>query len=65
MRSLKKIALLSLGGAIALGMALAITALILVQTQWFRDRIRERIVYELENATGGRVELGGFDFDWR
>lgn len=65
MRRLKKIALLSLGGAITLGMALAITALILVQTQWFRDRIRERIVYELENATGGRVELGGFDFDWR
>jgi translocation and assembly module TamB len=35
-----------------------------VQTPWFHEQVRARIVLELENATGGRVELGAFHFDW-
>ena len=38
---------------------------LLVQSDWFHQRVRNRIVRELEDATGGRVELGAFHFDWR
>jgi translocation and assembly module TamB len=36
----------------------------ILQSDWLRNEIRERIVSEVERATGGRVELGGFDYDW-
>ncbi len=55
---------LSLAGVAVLA-ALALTALLVLQSRWLRDRVRERIVAELEAATGGRVELPSFDFDWR
>ncbi len=38
--------------------------LLIVQSQWFHDRVREGIITGLEDATGGRVELGNFGFDW-
>jgi translocation and assembly module TamB len=43
-----------------LGLAIVITALILVDTDWFRDKVRSRIIAEVEKSTGGRVEIGGF-----
>ena len=36
-----------------------------VQSGWVRRQAHARIVSEMESATGGRVTLGGFDFDWR
>ena len=45
--------------------AAAITALLVVRSGWFRERVRERIVREIETATGGRAELGSFSFDWK
>ena len=44
--------------------ATAFTALLVVRSGWFRERVRERIVREIETATGGRAELGDFSFDW-
>lgn len=44
---------------------LVLAALAVLQSGWFRDRVRERIVAELEKATGGRVELAAFDFSLR
>ncbi|HEV2202262.1 MAG TPA: translocation/assembly module TamB domain-containing protein [Bryobacteraceae bacterium] len=44
--------------------ALAIAASLVFQSGWFRERVRERIVQELEKGSGGRVELGNFSFDW-
>ena len=41
----------------------AISALIIVQTQWFSDMVRNKIVSTLEDSTGGRVEIGSFQFD--
>jgi len=29
------------------------------------DQVRQRVVAEAEKATGGHVEIGSFDFDWR
>ncbi len=60
-----RIALYVLAGLGGLILVAIIAALITIQTPWFRDQVRQRIVYELENATGGQVELRGFSFDWR
>jgi translocation and assembly module TamB len=46
-------------------MALAISSVLIFQSGWFQERLRERILRELENGTGGRVELGNFSFNWR
>ncbi len=44
---------------------LGLTAVVTVQSSWFYNKVRERIVGTVENATGGRTEIGGFRFDWR
>lgn len=36
-----------------------------VKSGWLYRQAHARVVSELENVTGGRVELGAFDFDWR
>lgn len=36
-----------------------------VQTDWFRNYVREKIISATQDAIGGRVELGSFSFDWR
>jgi len=40
-------------------------ALYTLQTGWFRQRVRDKIVTAAEQATGGRVELGSFHYNWR
>ncbi len=49
----------------ALGLLLTVSAILVYRSDWFRDRLRERIVSEVERATGGRAEIGSFRFDWR
>ncbi len=44
--------------------AAAITAVVVARSGWFREKVRERIVSEIDKATGGRAEIGGFAFDW-
>lgn len=53
------------GALVALLIMVSTLALYLVQTNWFRERVRERVVSALEQASGGRVELGSFDYQWR
>jgi translocation and assembly module TamB len=53
------------GGAAAVLALIAVAGLALVQSRWFYDRVRERIVATVEEATGGRVEIDAFAFDWR
>ncbi len=60
-----KIPLFVFGGLAGAALALVLAGLIVVQTGWFREKVRQRIIAEAENATGGRVEIGAFDFDWR
>ncbi|MCE5310147.1 MAG: translocation/assembly module TamB domain-containing protein [Acidobacteriales bacterium] len=55
-----KIALLIAAG---LCLSLVATCLVVVRTSWFREKVRERIVREVERATGGRAEIGSFQFD--
>lgn len=40
----------------------ALAALVVVQSGWFHEYVRQRIIAELEHSTGGRVEIGGFSF---
>ncbi|HXN46227.1 MAG TPA: translocation/assembly module TamB domain-containing protein [Bryobacteraceae bacterium] len=65
MRRTFKIGLYTLGGLAATAVVLVVAALIVVQSAWFHEKVRQRMVREIEDATGGRVELGSFDFDWR
>ncbi len=60
-----KIPLYALGGLAGAALVLALAGLIVAQSSWFREKVHQRIVAEAENATGGRVEIGAFDFDWR
>jgi len=50
-------------GAVGFIILLAIVALIIIQTAWFRNTVREKIIAATEQATGGRVEVGAFGFD--
>ena len=36
--------------------------LVVVQSGWFHEYVRQQIIAEIEHATGGRVELGRFSF---
>ncbi|MEO8595698.1 MAG: translocation/assembly module TamB domain-containing protein [Candidatus Solibacter sp.] len=49
----------------ALVVIAGIWAVYIVQTAWFFDKVRNAIVSTVETATGGRVELASFQFDWR
>src|SRR4051812_10491612 len=51
--------------AAAIIVALAITAIQVVQTDWFRGYVKAKIISAVADGTGGRVELGAFTFDWR
>jgi translocation and assembly module TamB len=54
--------------ALALTVLLTVASLaswLTIRSNWFYQQVRQRIVYEMEKATGGRAELGGYRFDWR
>jgi len=51
------------GGAVAL-LAFALTVVVVVRSQWFYGRVRHSIIETVETATGGRVEIASFQFDW-
>jgi translocation and assembly module TamB len=60
----RKIGLWIGGGLIGLIVLLLIAGVIIVQTDWFRSTVRQKIVAAVEEGTGGRVEIGSFAFDW-
>lgn len=65
MRKLGRIALRVAVAFAVLLVVCGIAGLLVVRSGWFHERVRERIIAEIEKATGGRVELGIFGFDWR
>ena len=52
-------------GAITALVIAAVVVVLTVSSPWFYEKVRERLVSTLETATGGRVEIGSFHFDWR
>ena len=63
-RRLRRFAIV-LGALAAAFVLLVIAAVLTLQSQWFYNKVRERIITAAEKATGGRVELGSFAFDWK
>src|ERR1035438_2904362 len=61
----KRIFLRVVGALAALVLLAGIAAIFVVQSAWFYDKVRQRIIGTVETATGGRVELGSFRFDWQ
>jgi translocation and assembly module TamB len=59
-----RLALIISGAVFGLIFVLAVTAVVVLRSAWFREQVRQRIVAEAEKATGGRAEIGSFDFDW-
>lgn len=55
----------TLAAAIALFCVVAGVAVLVLQSDWFRDQVRRRIVTQVEETTGGKVEIAGFDYNWR
>ena len=53
------------GSLAGLALVLALSAVLVLRSDWFRERVRARIVTEVEKATGGRTEIGAFQFDWK
>ena len=46
--------------------AVAIVAgIFIARSQWFADYVRTRIIAAVEDATGGRTEIGSFAFNWQ
>jgi translocation and assembly module TamB len=60
----RKIALIAGGSIAGLVVALLVTGIAIVHTQWFSNFVRQKIVSSVEEATGGGVEIAAFSFDW-
>jgi translocation and assembly module TamB len=55
---------------VAIGLAafiavVVIAAIMVVQTGWFRNFVREKIISATEQGTGGRADIESFTFNWR
>jgi len=61
MKTLKRVVVIGAAAAAVLLLA----AIVVLRTDWFRDFVRRRIIAAIEEATGGRVEIGSFTLDWR
>lgn len=53
-----------LAAAVILALVCGMAGLLVVRSGWFRELVRQRIITEVEAATGGRVEIGNFSFKW-
>jgi uncharacterized protein involved in outer membrane biogenesis len=54
-----------LGGIVALLLLLGLAAILILPSAWFRGKVRDRMVFEIERVSGGRSEIGEFRFDWK
>jgi len=58
--------ILRIAGVLAgLIVALAVAGILVLQSSWFFEKVRHLIVGAVETASGGRVEIGAFRFDWK
>ncbi|MCU1263199.1 MAG: hypothetical protein JWO80_6084 [Bryobacterales bacterium] len=60
-----KITLSVLAAIVVLILVAVIGGIYVAQSDWFREKVRARIVAEVERSTGARVEIGKFKLDWR
>jgi translocation and assembly module TamB len=60
-----KITFGALGFIAFLSLLIALAGLYAVRTGILREQVRRRIIAEAERATGGKVDIGKFSFNWR
>jgi translocation and assembly module TamB len=54
-----------IGGFVALLLLLGLAAVLIFPSSWFREKVRDRMITEIERASGGKTEIGAFRFDWK
>ncbi|HEV8412503.1 MAG TPA: translocation/assembly module TamB domain-containing protein [Bryobacteraceae bacterium] len=64
MRKLKRIVLWTSAALAALLIMATVVGVLVVRSDRFYQYIRQRIVEQIERATGGRVELASYSLDW-
>lgn len=60
----RKILLWAAAGLVMVLVAGVIGAVWILQSNWLREKVRLKIIASVEDATGGRVELRAFKYDW-
>ncbi len=65
MRKLGRVLLRIVAALVLLAAICALTAVLIFRSGWFYELVHRRAVAEIENATGGRVEIGSYSFDWK
>ncbi|HTB13637.1 MAG TPA: translocation/assembly module TamB domain-containing protein [Bryobacteraceae bacterium] len=65
MRKLGRILLRILAALVLLAAVCALTGILVFRSGWFAEQVHRRAVMEIEKATGGRVEIGNFSYDWK
>jgi translocation and assembly module TamB len=61
-RKIATIVASSLAGLLAIAL---LSGILVVQSDWFRNMVRGKMVTAVEDATGGKVEIAAFTFDAR
>ncbi len=59
-----RVILMSAAGVCGFVLLLAGIGFYALKANWFKERVRQRIVSQIEEATGGRVEVGSFTYEW-
>lgn len=59
----KKILIGIAAGIPALFLILIVASIVVMQTAWFQNYVKEKIVAAVEDSTGGVVDIGSFQFD--
>ena len=54
-----------LGALLAMLLIVAVTGVFIARSGWLREKVRLRVISEMEKATGGRVEIGKFQWNWQ
>src|SRR4051812_34545970 len=60
----KKILTTTAASLAGLIVVLVVGSILVLQSSWFANFVREKIVAVTEESTGGVVEIGAFEFDW-
>ena len=51
----------SFGGLLVV---LVVASILILQSAWFANYVREKVIATTQESTGGTVEIGSFQFDW-
>lgn len=49
---------------VILAAACVLATILVLRSGWFQEKVRERIIAEIQHFSGARAEMGAFRFDW-